>query len=87
MVKDYTREGIRVLNTKLRMVAPEQSFQAVINDRTHTFLLIAQDKLDIDDELVKSAEKLHYDAIKRIIGLKRTATDDLSSTRHPRKMR
>jgi hypothetical protein len=87
MVKDFTREGIRAFNTKLRMVAPEECFQTVINDRTHTILLIAQDKLAIDDKMLESAERLHADAMKRVIGLKRMATDDLSSIYHPRKTR
>ena len=86
MVKDHIRQGVRAFNTKLRMVAPEECFQAVTNDKTHTIHLIAQDKLAIDDNALKSAEKLHHDAIKRVIGLKRTATDDLSRKHHPGKI-
>jgi hypothetical protein len=79
--------GVRTLNTKLRTLSPEECFQAIINDKTHTILLIAEDDLVIDDMMLESARKLHDEALKRVIGLKRTATEDLSHTHHPRKMR
>jgi hypothetical protein len=87
LVNDYIARGIRACNTNLRMVSPEECFEAVLNDRTHTILLIAEDELAIDDKMLESAAKLYAEAIKRVIGLKRTATDDLSHTHHPRKMR
>lgn len=79
--------GVRACNTNLRMVSPEECFQAVLNDRTHTVLLIAEDELVIDERMLESARKLHDEAIKRVLGLKRTATDDISRGHHPRKMR
>jgi hypothetical protein len=87
LVNDYMARGIRTCNTNLRMVSPEECFQAVLNDRTHTILLIAEDELVIDDRMLESARKLYAEAIKRVLGLKRTATDDLSSIHHPRKIR
>jgi hypothetical protein len=87
LVNDYMTRGVRAFNTNLRMVSPEECFQAIINDRTHTILLITEDELAIDDRMLESAAKLHAEAIKRVIGLKRTATDNLSRTHHPRKMR
>jgi hypothetical protein len=87
LVNDYMARGIRTCNTNLRIVSPEECFQAVLNDRTHTILLIAEDELVIDDRMLESARKLYAEAIKRVLGLKRTATDDLSSIHHPRKIR
>jgi hypothetical protein len=73
LVNDYVTRGVRTLNTNLRMVSAEECFEAAINDRTHTILLIAEDELVID-------------AIKRVIGLKRTAFQLAivsSKSRHP----
>jgi hypothetical protein len=78
LVNDYMTRGVRALNTNLRMMSPEEYFQAIINDRTHTILLITEYELVLDDRMLESAAKLHEEAIKRVIGLKRTATDDLS---------
>ena len=86
LVNDYMETGIRACTTNLRMVSPEECFQAVLNDRTHTVLLIAEDELIIDDQMLESARKVHDEAIKRVLGLKRTASDDLSRAHHPRKM-
>ena len=78
IAKKYMRKKIRTLNTKLRMLAPKECFQSVIDDRTHTVLLIAQSQLVIDDAMLKSASKIHEEAIKRALGLKRVAADDIS---------
>ncbi|ELR02498.1 hypothetical protein GMDG_01024 [Pseudogymnoascus destructans 20631-21] len=69
----------------MRMMSPEECFQIVVNNRTHTILLIAEDKLAID-RMHESVAKLHADATKRVIGLKRKATEDLSHTYHAWKM-
>ncbi|ELR07358.1 hypothetical protein GMDG_08373 [Pseudogymnoascus destructans 20631-21] len=85
LVNDYMTRGIRAFNTYMRMMSPEECFQVVVNNRTHTILLIAEDELAID-KMHESAVKLHTDATKRVIGLKRKATEDLSHTYHARKM-
>ena len=54
------------------------------NDKTHTILLIAEDEFAIDDKIYGSVAKIYTEAIKRVIGLKRVASDDLSRTLHPR---
>ena len=72
------RKKIRPLNTKLRMLAPKECFQAVIDNRTHTVLLIAQSELVIDDAMLKSASRIHDEAVKRVLGLKRVPADDIS---------
>ena len=86
LVNDYMTKGIRAFNTYLRMMSPTECFQVVINNRTHTILLIAEDELAIDDRMHESAANLHAEATKRVIGLKRKATEDLSHTYHARKM-
>ncbi|KFX95974.1 hypothetical protein V490_03610 [Pseudogymnoascus sp. VKM F-3557] len=86
LVNEYMTKGIRVFNTYLRMMSPTECLQVVINNRTHTILLIAEDELAIDDRMHESAAKLHAEATKRVIGLKRKATEDLSNTHHARKM-
>ncbi|ELR01867.1 hypothetical protein GMDG_05054 [Pseudogymnoascus destructans 20631-21] len=86
LVNDYMMEGIRAFNTYLRMMSPAECFQVVINNRTHTILLITEDELAIDDRMHESAANLHAEATKRVIGLKRKATEDLSHTYHARKM-
>jgi hypothetical protein len=48
---------------------------------------MAEDELVIDDRMLESARKLHDEDIKRVLGLKRMATDDLSRAQHPRKIR
>ena len=78
VAKKYMRKKIRPLNTRLRMLAPNECFQAVIDDRTHTVLLVAQNSLLIDDSLLQSALRIHDEAMKRVMGLKRVATSDIS---------
>jgi len=76
------RKGVRALNTTLHLLSPWECFEVVINDRTQTILLVREDELDIDDEMFESAAKLHANAMKRVLGLKRVATDDIARTRH-----
>lgn len=40
-------------------------------------LLVPQDNLSIDNKMIEPAAKLREEAIKNVIGLKRTAPDDL----------
>jgi hypothetical protein len=57
--KESIRKGLRVLDTKLRMLAPQECFQIVTENKTNTILLIPQKELVIDDKLIKSASELH----------------------------
>jgi len=84
-IEEYMRKNIQPFNTRLYALAPHECFDEVTNDRTHTVLLIAQDELVIDDEMLESAAKLHGDAMKRVLGLKRVATYDIARTHQPRK--
>ena len=83
--KKYMRRKFRTLNTELQMLAPRDCFQAVIDDRTHTILLVSQDDLRTD-EMEESAKRLRDDAL-RILELKRRAEEDISRVHHPRKAR
>lgn len=80
-------QRVRAFNTKLLMMAPDAYFQAVINDRTHTILSVPQDKISIDNRMIDSAPKVREEAIKKVIGLKRTAADHSPQTHRPRKVR
>jgi hypothetical protein len=86
-IEAYMTQGIRAFNTKLIMMAPDAYYQAVINDRTHTILLVWQDKISIDNRMIEAAAKLREEAVQKVIGLKRTAPDDLPESLRPRKMR
>ncbi|OBT40478.1 hypothetical protein VE00_07893 [Pseudogymnoascus sp. WSF 3629] len=66
VAKKYMRERIRTFNTRLRMLAPQECFQAVKDDRTQTILLVAQDDLNFDDEAMESASKLHTASLEKI---------------------
>jgi hypothetical protein len=70
-IEAYMTQGVRAFNTKLLMMAPGAYFQAVINDRTHTILLVPQDNISIDNRMMESAAKLHEEVLKKVIGLKR----------------
>ncbi|KIN08873.1 hypothetical protein OIDMADRAFT_48715 [Oidiodendron maius Zn] len=85
-IETYMIQRVRAFNTDLLMMAPDAYFQAVINDRTHTILLVPQDNLSIDNKMIESAAKLREEAIKNVIGLKRTAPDDLPETDRPLKI-
>jgi len=85
IAKKYMGKGIRTFNTRLKLLTPQDCFQAVFDDRTHTILLIPNG-LGIDEEIVESARKLHAEARKRVLGLKRIATDDISQFHRFQKM-
>lgn len=56
-------KGLRILNTKLRILSPDEYFRVVTENKTNTILLILQKELVIDDELIGSVFNLH---VKRI---------------------
>jgi hypothetical protein len=57
--KEYMREGLRILDTKLRMLSPDKCFRVVTEIQTNTIVLIPQKELVIDDELIGSAADLY----------------------------
>ncbi|KAI9767338.1 MAG: hypothetical protein M1840_005747 [Geoglossum simile] len=77
------RKEIRTFNTNLRMLAPNECFEAVTGNGTNTILLIPQKELVIDDEMLNSAAEIHAKAVSQ--GLKRVAPDDISWFHHYRK--
>ena len=52
----------RLFNTELRMLAPQQCYEAVIADGTYTILLIQESEIDIDTELLLSAMNIGIEA-------------------------
>ncbi|KAH6670148.1 hypothetical protein B0J14DRAFT_112537 [Halenospora varia] len=73
--KKYLRKGFRTFDTRLQMLSPGECFRAAVDNRTHTILLVPQDDLDIDNEKLDSASKVHANALKSIIGSKRPLSD------------
>ncbi|OBT39549.1 hypothetical protein VE00_09472 [Pseudogymnoascus sp. WSF 3629] len=70
-VKRSIRAGTRALNTKLQLLGPAECHQAVIDDNTHTILLVAgHGALAINDEMLKSAAVIGAKAIERNLSLK-----------------
>ena len=52
---NWVRGKWRLFNTELRMLAPQQCYDAVIADGTYTILLMRESEIDIDYELLLSA--------------------------------
>ena len=52
----------RLFNTELRMLAPQQCYDAVIADGTYTILMIRESEIDIDNELLLSAMDIGIEA-------------------------
>ena len=52
----------RLFTTELRMLAPQQCYDAVIADGTYTILLIRESEIDIDNELLLSAMDIGIEA-------------------------
>jgi hypothetical protein len=80
------REKIRLFDTKLRMLAPQDCFEAVTADGINTILLIPEAEIDINNKVLASASEVRAKAISRQEhGRKRVAVDDISERHHARK--
>ncbi|KFZ13857.1 hypothetical protein V501_03496 [Pseudogymnoascus sp. VKM F-4519 (FW-2642)] len=74
-VKNNMREGLRAFNTKLQLLGPVECHKAVIDDNTHTILLVASHRaIAINDEMLKSAADIGKKAIERNSSLKPATT-------------
>jgi len=86
VAKKKIREKIRLFDTELRMLTPQECYQAVMIDGTYTILLIRESEIYIDDELQISAMDVRIDALSQQQHmLKRVATNDISQLHHVRK--
>ena len=86
VAKKKIREKIRLFDTELRMLTPQECYQAVMIDGTYTILLIRESEIYIDDELQISAMDVRIDALSHQQHmLKRVATNDISQLHHVRK--
>ena len=59
---NWVRGKWRLFNTELRMLAPQQCYDAVIANGTYTILLIRESEIDIDNELLLSAMDIGIEA-------------------------
>jgi hypothetical protein len=59
---NWIRGKWRLFNTELRMLAPQQCYDAVIADGTYTILLIRESEIAIDSELLLSAMDIGIEA-------------------------
>jgi hypothetical protein len=53
------RKGLRILDTKLRILSLDEYFRVIIENKTNTILLIPQKEVVIDNELISSVANLH----------------------------
>ena len=58
----WVREKWRLFNTELRMLAPQQCYDAAITDGTYTILLMRESDINIDHEPLLSAMKVGIEA-------------------------
>ena len=58
----WVREKWRLFNTELRMLAPQQCYDAAIIDGTYTILLMRESDINIDHEPLLSAMKIGIEA-------------------------
>ena len=58
----WVREKWRLFNTELRMLAPQQCYDAAITDGTYTILLMRESDINIDHEPLLSAMKIGIEA-------------------------
>ena len=63
MAKKSIRKELRIFDTKIKLLGPDNYFKVVTADETNTILLIPQNTLDIDDRLLDSVSVLSYEAI------------------------
>ena len=58
----WVQEKWRLFNTELRMLAPQQCYDAAITDGTYTILLMRESDINIDHEPLLSAMKIGIEA-------------------------
>ena len=64
-VKTKMRNGFRAFNTELLLLSPDECYKTVIDDMTHTILLVSErGGLSIDYEMLKSAAEIRVKAIE-----------------------
>ena len=63
VAKKSIRKGLRIFDTKMKLLGPDDCLRVVTANKTNTILLIPQNALDINDRLLDSASVLSYEAI------------------------
>lgn len=80
VAKKNLRKNIRIFDTNLRMLAPQDCFEAATAHGMNTILLIPETKLYAINDIAASAAGIH-----RQLGRKREAVDEISERHHIRK--
>ena len=63
VAKKSIRKGLRIFDTNMRLLGPDDCYEVVTADGTNTILLVPQAALDINNQLLDSASILSYEAI------------------------
>lgn len=63
---NWVREKWRLFNTELRMLAPQQCYDAAIADGIYTILLMRESEINIDYEPLLSAMKIGIEAKEQV---------------------
>ena len=63
MAKEYIRQGIRLSDTKLRLLALSDYFLAVVSDRINTVLLVPKSKISTINKLRSLVLDIRVDAL------------------------
>jgi hypothetical protein len=62
MSASMMRKGLRIFDTRQRMLSPQECFQVVTENGTNTILLVPQNELVIDDKPLDSTPGIYTDA-------------------------
>ena len=63
----WVREKWRLFNTELRMLAPQQCYDAAIIDGTYTILLMRESDISIDHGPLLSTMKIGIEAKEQVL--------------------
>ena len=69
--KKNMRKGLRLFDTNMQCLAPENAFECVTKDGTNTIMMIPQRELNVDNRALDSANVMGYEAIVEGERLKR----------------
>lgn len=73
VAKKNLRKGLRLFDTNMHLLTPDNCFEAVIEDGTHTIVLLPQNDLNISEQALDSANVLAYQTIAEDVWSKRQA--------------
>jgi len=62
-VKDFMMKKKRLFDTELHIILSQNCLRTVVVNETYTILVLSEAQIDIDDELIDSAEVIHTEAL------------------------